>query len=504
MGKITILPEQIANKIAAGEVVQRPESVVKELIENSIDAGSKRIELYLKKAGKNLIQVIDDGEGMTEEDAIICIQKHATSKIHTYDDLNAIRTLGFRGEALSAISAVSQFEMRTETRDQEIGTFLRLEAGNEIITEKGSFPKGTSIAIKNLFYNTPARRNFLRSDPTELKHIVDTFNKIALAYYTLTFQLYIDDDIVLDYPAGSIEERITQIFGEAVFNSLFAVEELTEYLNVRAFIGKPSLLKKNKGDQYVYINSRFVQSKQVNHAIFTAYENILEKGEYPFFIMFLELDPARVDINVHPSKLEVRFENEKDIYSFILSVVKRGLSEYDLVPNISIKSDDVPEYIKTQFQPSVPVTRNDFSDRPDFVRKPQPEVRITDKEIDAVFGSLGNHVGRQTRVEQYPTQLPFDNPDPLIPVTTRIVESTPAENDEIAPDVFLVQLKNKYILTPIKSGLMIIDQHVAHERILYEKALRMFEMNLPLSQQLLFPKTIQLDPGEFLTLREVY
>lgn len=505
MGKITILTEQIANKIAAGEVVQRPESVVKELLENAIDAGSTKVELIIKRAGKVLIQVIDNGEGMGEDDAIISIQKHATSKIKTYDDLNAIRTLGFRGEALSAISAVSQLEIKTETMQDEIGTWLRIDGGTEILVEKGSFPKGTSIAIKNLFFNTPARRNFLRSDATELKHIVDTFNKIAMSYHNVHMQMYIDDDVILNYPAGQQAERIAQVFGEAIYKSLFKVEEITDYLSVTGYIGKPSLLKKNKGDQYLFINNRFVQSKQVNHAVFTAYENILEKGEYPFFILFLTLNPEKIDINVHPSKLEVRFENEKDIYAFILTVVKKGLSEYDLVPNLSFRQDSFSDTIPTRFDPAVPVTRNDFSDRPSFVKRPQAEIRISDQEIDAIFGSLNRHAEIRTSEEGTLPPLPFDFPAPQEPqVQTRVVQSSPPVNDEIAPDVFLVQLQNKYILTPIKTGLMVIDQHVAHERIMYEKALHMFDMNLPMSQQLLFPKTVQLDPGMYLTIKEIY
>ncbi|MBI2418153.1 MAG: DNA mismatch repair endonuclease MutL [Ignavibacteriales bacterium] len=505
MGKITILPEQIANKIAAGEVVQRPESVVKELLENAIDAGSTKVELIIKRAGKVLIQVIDNGEGMSEDDAIISIQKHATSKIKTYDDLNAIRTLGFRGEALSAISAVSQLEIKTETMQDEIGTWLRIDGGTEIIVEKGSFPKGTSIAIKNLFFNTPARRNFLRSDATELKHIVDTFNKIAMSYHNVHMQMYIDDDVILNYPAGQQAERIAQVFGDAIYKSLFKVEEITDYLSVTGYIGKPSLLKKNKGDQYLFINNRFVQSKQVNHAVFTAYENILEKGEYPFFILFITLNPEKIDINVHPSKLEVRFENEKDIYAFILTVVKKGLSEYDLVPNLSFSQDSFSDTIPTRFDPSVQVTRNDFSDRPSFVKRPPAEIRISDQEIDAIFGSLNRHAEIRTSEDGTLPPLPFDFPAPQEPqVQTRVVQSSPPVNDEIAPDVFLVQLQNKYILTPIKTGLMVIDQHVAHERIMYEKALHMFDMNLPMSQQLLFPKTVQLDPGMYLTIKEIY
>lgn len=505
MGKIQILPDNLANKIAAGEVVQRPESVVKELLENSIDAKAKTIELFIKRAGKTLIQVIDDGDGMTEEDVILSIQKHATSKIYTYEDLEAIKTLGFRGEALSSIAAVSQLEIKTEARSEEFGTMLRIDENNNVNMEKGSFPKGTSMQVKNLFYNTPARRNFLRTDTTELKHIVETFNKIALSHHEITFNLYIDDDLVLEYGAGSIEDRLKQVFGDPIFNSLVFVEEKTEYLSAFGYIGKPSLLKKNKGDQYVFINGRFIQSKQINHAIFTAYENILEKGDYPFFVFFLELDPMKIDINVHPSKLEVRFDNEKDIYSFMLAVVKKGLSSYDLVPNLSLGTSSNDFDVRSTFQPSVSVQQSDFSDRPTAQReyKPQPQVRISEKEIDAIFSSVEKHVERTDSFP--PERLPFEDMSGSVNTTqtSTSLGTTTDPDSQPEPSVFLVQLHNRYILTPIKTGLMIIDQHVAHERILYEKALQLFDANLPLSQQLLFPKTFQVNPGIYLTLKEI-
>lgn len=506
MGKIHILPENLANKIAAGEVVQRPESVVKELLENSIDANATAIDLLIKRAGKSLIQVIDNGDGMSEEDAILSIQKHATSKIASLEDLDAIKTLGFRGEALSSISAVSQLEIQTETKNDELGISVRVEENGKINIEKGSFPKGTSIIIKNLFYNVPARRNFLKSDSTELKHIVDTFNKIALSHSEKAFRFYIDDDLTLDYPAGSLDDRATQVFGEQTFRSLVKVNESLDIISVNGYIGKPSLLKKQKGEQYLFINNRYVQSKQINHAVFTAYENILEKGDYPFFILFVELDPAKIDINVHPTKLEVRFENERDIYAFVLSSVKRGLSSYDLVPQVSFNDGSGFLDSRTTFQPANRIERNDFGDRPAFVRKPMPVTRLSDSEIDAVFSSLSDNVQRDhTAVAP---RAPFDMPEPQQlplqdekPTQPQIIRPLlPDERDEIP---FLVQLHNKYILTPIRSGLMIIDQHVAHERILYEKALNMMETSICLSQQLLFPKTFQVNPGVYLTLKEI-
>ena len=506
MGKIHILPENLANKIAAGEVVQRPESVVKELMENAIDANATEINLLIKRAGKTLIQVIDNGDGMSEEDAILSVQKHATSKITTLSDLDAIKTLGFRGEALSSISAVSQLEIQTETRSDDLGISIRIEDGGKVNIEKGSFPKGTSITIKNLFYNVPARRNFLKSDATEMKHMVDTFNKISLSHPEVAFRLFIEDEVALDYVSGSLEERVTQVFGEQTFRSLVKISEDLEIISISGFIGKPSLLKKQKGDQYLFINNRFVQSKQINHAVFTAYENILEKGDYPFFVLFVKLDPAKIDINVHPTKLEVRFENEKDIYAFVLSSVKRGLSSYDLVPQISFNDGSGFLNSRTTFQPAIRIEREDFGDRPGFVRQPAPPPRISNAEIDAVFSSINDNVDRQRMPSA--ASGPFDFPsDPAtVPSEERPLQPQfvrpllPDDRDEMP---FLVQLHNKYILTPIRSGLMIIDQHVAHERILYEKALNMMETSMCLSQQLLFPKTFQVNPGVYITLKEI-
>lgn len=330
--RIKILPENISSKIAAGEVVQRPESVVKELMENSIDAGAKTIEVSIKRAGKNFIQVCDDGVGMGEDDLVLSVQKHATSKIEAFEDLEAIKTLGFRGEALSSIAAVSQVEIRSESRDEEIGTVLRNDESGNFKVDKGSFPKGTCVMVKNLFFNVPARRKFLKTDTTELKHIVDTFNRIALGYHQISFKLLNGVDIVFDYPAESLENRVRQVFGENMPDALIPVEERTELINVHGFVGKPSLLKKTKGEQYLFLNSRYITNKNINHAVFTAYENILEKGDYPFFILFIEIDPERIDVNIHPSKLEAKFDDEKDVYNFILSVVRKSLASFDLVP----------------------------------------------------------------------------------------------------------------------------------------------------------------------------
>ncbi len=496
---IKILPENLANKIAAGEVVQRPESVVKELLENSIDAGSTEIELIIKKAGKSLIQVCDNGIGMSEEDAIVCIQKHATSKITTYDDLEAIKTLGFRGEALSSIAAVSQLEIKTQTTNEDIGTSIRIDENGQLIKEKGAFAKGTCISVKNIFYNTPARRNFLKTDNTELKHIIDTFNKIALSYPSIQFKFFNDDNLIFDYPSSDLAERITKVFADNMLDALVPVEEKTEFLSLHGFIGKPAMLKKSKGEQYLFLNNRHVSSKQINHAVFTAYENILEKGDYPFFILFLDIDPKRIDVNIHPSKLEVRFEDEKDVYNFVLAVIKKSLASHDLVPTMAF-NDDIQQEEKLKFNHFNKVERNDFSDRPTFTEKKLfTKTNFSDKDIDLIFSALPETATSPARSTE--DSHPFDEPE-----RREVFHEEPKKSSSAIEEVdspFLIQLHNKYILTQIKTGLMIVDQHVAHERILYEKALKRFDANLPFSQQLLFPKTIELDPARIELLKEI-
>ena len=497
--KIKILPENIANKIAAGEVVQRPESVVKELLENSIDADAQTIEVIIKRAGKSLIQIVDDGSGMPEDDAVLCILKHATSKISIVEDLDSIATLGFRGEALSSIASVSQLEIRTETKTDELGTLIRMDDSSTIIKEKGSFPKGTSIAVKNLFFNTPARRNFLKSDATELKHIIDTFNKISLSHHKIHFKFYNDDDIIFDYPAGSLEDRIKQVFADNMLDALIPVEEMTDYINIFGFAGKPSMLKKSKGDQYVFLNSRYVYSKQINHAVFTAYENVLEKGDYPFFILFIELDPKRIDVNVHPSKLEVRFDDEKNIYNMVLSVIRKSLGTHDLVPSMMFTSPNDGDE-KLRFNNFNKAERNDFSDRPSFTeQKSFAKTIFSDKDIDLVFSNIPDSIVQNDSGQAI--SHPFEKTEAKEIYHESEKRTEESRNGEETP--FIIQLHNKYILSQIKTGLMIIDQHVAHERILYEKALKRFEANLPFSQQLLFPRTVELDPANFALLKEL-
>ncbi len=499
--RIKILPENVANKIAAGEVVQRPESVVKELIENSIDAGAKNIELIIKRAGKTFIQVVDDGSGMSEEDAMLSVQRHATSKIFSIEDLDAINSYGFRGEALYAISAISQVEIKTKTEFDEIGTLIKIDDSTNIQNEKVSCSVGTSITVKNIFYNTPARRNFLKSDSTELKHIIETFKRESLSQPGIGFKFFNDDDLIFDFMPGTFEDRLKQVYADNILDVLVEVNEPTEFLSLYGYTAKPNFLKKNKGDQYLFINNRFVQSKQINHAVFKAYEHLLERGDYPFFVLFLKLDTKRIDINVHPSKLEVKFDDEKDIYSFVYSVIRKAIATSDLVPAAALSSngEDDKMTLETSREKDFAENRKKYFDEVSSGR-PRHDFKksaFSDNEIDLIFGSLNPEI--KNSAPQVVVDSPLERK--IIPEeNNNVVSKSPAANQEIP---FIIQLHNKYILSQIRSGLMIIDQHVAHERILYEKAQRAFKANMPFSQQLLFSQTIKVDPGDIGLLKEL-
>lgn len=513
MAKIRILPDSIANKIAAGEVVQRPENVVKELLENSIDANATKITVIVKNAGKSLIQVIDNGVGMSEEDAVLSIHKHATSKIKEYEDIENLLTYGFRGEALSSIAAVSQFEMKTKTANDELGTLLKFEEQN-IITEKINTSVGTSIAVKNLFFNTPARRNFLKSDATELKHIIDTFKRISISHPEIHFELYNDDNKTYDLPATTLNDRIVQIFGEQFANNLFEIRERSTPVEVYGFIAKPRYLQKQKNEQFLFVNKRFVISKLINSAVFTAFENLIEKSEYPFFVLFIEIDPRQIDINIHPSKLEIKFDDEKLIWVTINNIIKKNIAKYDLIPDIGLDSDNLDrstqsltftnpkEQVGTLNSTLNTSSRNTGSFNQLLYKDKDKVIRKVDNQvIDQLFeGIKGNiDVNRETEIINHP----FTN---ITTVNKNIVdEYTPRQQSNENTNYYIpeyLQIHNKYILCQIKTGLMIIDQHVAHERILYEKALKSLEGG-NISQQLLFPFEIELDTGDYEIVKDL-
>ncbi len=480
---IQILPQTLADKIAAGEVVQRPASAVKELIENSIDAGATSVTVIIKNAGRSLIQIIDDGTGMSREDAELAFARHATSKIATYEDLENIRTLGFRGEALASIAAVSQVELRTRQRSSDVGTKVRIEGGvpKEIAEEAAAV--GTSISVKNLFYNTPGRRNFLKSDNTEFSHIFNVIQRVALSQSHLGITFVSDDETILQIKSTGMKERLREVFGEKLAESVFSFEERDGFIGLSGFLGKPDFLRKTRTEQYLFLNGRPIVNRSINHAVFKAYEHLLEKGSFPFFVLFLSIDPRRVDVNVHPSKMEVKFEDESSIYRSVFSTVRKSLAGHDLVPTVGMRTEtsmeSTIELASTHHSGSSAQRSVDWRDL----------LRSADPAHDAVQLSTPPRSGDDsvpTSAEDSPSvsrlSTPAAAPGSLKPLT-----------DHRFP---LWQIHNKYILTPIESGVMVIDQHAAHERVLYERTVARFNQRDVNSQQLLFPHTIEMTPGD--------
>ncbi|MBW7892718.1 MAG: DNA mismatch repair endonuclease MutL, partial [Chitinophagaceae bacterium] len=329
---IQLLPDHIANQIAAGEVIQRPASAVKELLENAVDAGATEIRLLVADAGKSLIQVIDNGRGMSETDARMSFERHATSKINNIDDLFRIRTMGFRGEALASIAAVSQVELKTRRAEDETGTYIEIDNSLVKNQEPIAFPIGTSIAMKNLFFNVPARRNFLKSNAAEMRNIVDEFTRVAMAFPDISFSLTANGQEVYHLENGSLKQRIIHLLGNHYASKLVNVQEKTDYLNVYGFAGKPDTAKKTRGDQYFFVNNRFIRSAYLNHAVMSAYQDMIPADSFPMYVLFIELDPAQIDINVHPTKQEIKFEDEKITYAFVQAAIKHALAQFSIMP----------------------------------------------------------------------------------------------------------------------------------------------------------------------------
>jgi DNA mismatch repair protein MutL len=499
--KIHILSPELSNKIAAGEVVQRPASVVKELIENSLDSKATRISIIVKDAGKALIQVVDNGDGMSEQDATLAFRRHATSKIRSAHDLEEIQTLGFRGEALASISAVAQVELKTRSESDDLATFLRIEGDEVKEKTKSALERGTSITVRNLFYNTPARRNFLKTRHTELKNITDVIARMAVAYPEVEWFYTSDDEVMLDLKSNSIEERVAAVFGKAVSQSAIKFEEMNDFMTVSGFLGKPNFARKSHAEQFVFMNRRFIFSKMINHAVFHAYEHLLEKGSFPFFILNVFLDPRKVDVNVHPTKMEVKFENESNIYRMILSVVRKALTENDLVPSMSFKDGNAMTSTDTKLQFDHQAWKKEIEDQtsaPVFpigtiARPDEPKVLMTPNII-----GLDELKASDSRSEaSFPFNVSSSANNQILSQRTANDSSFSQESKPIW------QAHNKYIISQIRNGLMIIDQHVAHERILYERVLLNFENSLPSIQQLLFPETIELSTSDYSLVKEL-
>lgn len=486
---IQLLPDSIANQIAAGEVIQRPASVVKELMENALDAGSSYIRLILKDAGKTSIQVIDDGKGMSETDARMSFERHATSKIRSAHDLFSIKTMGFRGEALASIAAISHTEMTTRQAESDVAVRIVIEGSHISKHEKCQGAAGTSITVKNIFYNIPARRKFLKSDPVEMKHIIEEFHRVALANPEIHFTLHHNGNELYHLPKSNLKQRIVGIFGKNINDKLVPVTEETEVAVFSGLVGKPDAAKKTQGDQYLFVNKRFIKSSYLNHAIRTAYEELITKDMFPAYFIFLEVDPSHIDINVHPTKTEIKFEDERLIYNYLRVSVKHSLGQYSLSPMLDFNVD---------YNFTHKYSGEATSDRKSTNYHPEQEARFRPGQENV-----------RGWEDIYSSMKQFTVPeDPLSQNEVSILESEAFKSDisineldAINKDPF--QLHNTYIIYPVKSGMMIIDQQAAHERILYEQYLENLQNGEYSTQKELFPRTIELDAAKASVLKNI-
>ena len=470
---ITLLPDHVANQIAAGEVVQRPASVVKELMENAIDAGSTHVQLIIKEAGKVLIQVVDNGKGMSVTDARMAFERHATSKIKAASDLFALNTKGFRGEALASIAAVAHVEMLTKTAVDEVATQIKI-AGSEIQEQEPIVaPQGTSIAVKNLFFNIPARRNFLKSNTVELRHIIDEFHRVALAHPQVAFTFFQGGQELFDLPAANLRKRIAHVFGSKIDEKLVPVEESTSVSSVSGFVIKPNAAKRTRGQQFFFVNDRFIKSPFMHHAIMNAYEGLLVDGTVPGYFIFFNLDPQTIDINIHPTKTEVKFQDEQSLYAILRSCVKHSLGMFNVAPTLDFERDpnlDTP-YRQVNQSAGTPQLEVDSSFNP----FKNPDARRFSKPNESSWESLYVEVESQ-------------------PISSSLGNEFNATSDYDTVKVF--QLMNRYIVSSIGSALLLIDQQRAHERILYEQFLKTITQKKTASQQLLFPYKLELNPTQ--------
>ncbi|MEJ2114172.1 MAG: DNA mismatch repair endonuclease MutL [Flavobacteriaceae bacterium] len=479
---IQLLPDHVANQIAAGEVVQRPASVVKELLENAIDAQASTIKLIVKDAGKTLIQVIDDGYGMSVTDARLSFERHATSKIRTADDLFNLHTKGFRGEALASIAAIAHVELKTKLENEDIGTHLIIEGSQVISQDVVVTPKGTSIAVKNLFYNIPARRNFLKSNTVEMRHVIDEFHRVALAHPDIKFVMFQNGSEHFNLPKCNYRQRIVNIFGNKTNEKLVPINESTEVIEISGFVGKPVFAKKSRGEQFFFVNKRFVKSAYLNHAISSAFEGLLKEGTHPSYFLNLEVDPQSIDINIHPTKTEIKFDDEHTLYAILRSSVKHSLGQFNIAPVLDFDRDanlDTPYNYKDKKAaiPSVEVDKNFNPFREDTRQQTRTSFR---KEPMSSWESL--YVGlesKSTKTQHDFSEVQFESDEE----NTQMFKADKTLN--VSPKTF--QLHHKYIVNTIKSGILVIDQHKAHQRILYEDFLRHLTVKEAISQQLLFP-----------------
>jgi len=489
---IHLLSDSLANQIAAGEVVQRPASVLKELLENSIDAGSSKIQVMIKDSGKALVQVIDNGQGMSATDARMSFERHATSKISKTDDLFEIRTMGFRGEALASIAAVAQVEMKTKTIHEELGVSISM-AGSELKNqEPTSTPQGTSTSVRNLFYNVPARRNFLKSNPVEMRHLVEEFQRIALSHPEIEFSFHQNDLSVYDLKPGKLSQRIVQIFGKTYREQLVACTEETDHAQVHGYLGKPEHAKKTRGEQFFFVNKRFIKNPYLNHAVMNGFQGLLPEDSFPFYVLFIEIDPHHTDVNVHPTKTEIKFDDERTIYGIIQASVKQALGTHHVAPSIDFNLDVNFQGIQSVRPDSASLetlTRRDYEQ---FRNTPLERRNLGSWETLYTKGAAGRESGTDLEKEAIRFESAANKSD--------LEKAGGYEPDRQAT---LFQIHNRFIVTQVKSGMILVDQFSAHERILFERFLEDLTNKTGASQQFLFPQTLELNPNNFALVQEL-
>jgi DNA mismatch repair protein MutL len=491
---IQLLPDNIANQIAAGEVIQRPASAVKELLENAVDAGANEIKLIVNDAGKALIQVIDNGKGMSDTDARMCFERHATSKIKNIEDLFHIKTMGFRGEALASIAAVAQVELKSKKEDESIGTYIEIDNSVVKKQEPVAMERGTSIAMKNLFFNVPARRNFLKSNPSELRHIMDEFIRVSMSFPDIFFSLTSNGQQVFHLERATLKQRIVQILGNSYQSKLVTVEEQTDYMNIYGFVGKPETAKKTRGDQYFFVNNRFIKSAYLNHAVMGAFDSMIAKDSFPMYTLFIDLDPAQLDINVHPTKQEIKFEDEKIVYAFVQSAVKHALAQFSISPTLDFELDPSIQQLDAVSKPFTDEKKSSVASSSlynTFSQKNQAHF-IENKSELKHWREFYEPAQKQSSEFSSSTTIE-DLPKPLFP----------EKNTEVSDESPLLQIHSTYILVQNDMGFLVIHQQNAHERILYERFIKAVEGKPIAIQQSLFPQTIELASADVAILTEL-
>jgi DNA mismatch repair protein MutL len=488
MDCIKLLPDNIANQIAAGEVVQRPASAVKELLENALDAKATEIKVNIKDGGSTLIQLIDNGVGMSVTDARMCWERHATSKISQADDLFRLKSFGFRGEALASIAAIAHVEMKTKRKEDEVGTHIKIEGSKVIDQSPIAVANGTQFAIKNLFYNVPARRNFLKSVAVEMRHIIDEFIRVALPHHTISFSLFHNDKEVFSLKPTSPIQRIADILGKKNTNGFLVVDETHDLINVKGYVGDPEMAKRTRGEQFLFVNNRFIKDSYINHAIVNAYDQLIAKDQFPFYVLFLELDPSHIDINIHPTKTEIKFDDERSIYTLVKSAIRKALNNYTALPELDFNKGDGLDAFSfkppTHFSSSAPEPKINKGFNPFKTEAMDSFKMVQNQQWHQLF--------ENSFIEKNTTQNQED-----------AIQHTLIKEDQEYKNSDCLILQSGHIVSTRHEALIVIDQRAAHERILYEKYCANIIYRSAAVQQLLFPRTIQLSPPDYAMVHEL-